>query len=221
MRGHPHPLDQIRCGCSNFLQALFDLRQSKMTPREWGRQNAEYKAALKKLTPSLARRDAVRNFVADACLRGKLGTGMRSIAGGAIEAIDSALWSTERWRPRFVQYQLNLAEPFGLASFGLGPTWRYIFVVDRDLRLLLNEPEIDEDSLPRRFPTAHQKSKPGPRSMAPRDESSLQEMRQLMDSEKATSVEEAARMVAEHAAGHGTPASKQHRLAKRFRKTNR
>jgi hypothetical protein len=65
------------------------------------------------------------------------------------------------------------------------------------------------------------KSKPGPKSLEEADRPLLEEMKQLLKSGRAQSIEAAARQLAPRAAGHATEDSKKERLARRFRRDNR
>ena len=166
-------------------------------------------------------------FIAQASADGLLKTGIRPLDGGDITPLPASVWKTEypRYRDRFALCRMNPNAAFSGGIGGLGEDlnqWGYIFV-DRDgldrltghrSRIVGSSEYWDSAQASR---VQQQKSKPGQKSMEKDDVPLLQEMRDLMACGKATSAEEAARMVADHAPGHGSPASKQHRLAKRFR----
>jgi hypothetical protein len=225
-----------------FLARAFDEIGSARFVEKWSKKEEKTKQELALVDPDaddLALTEveeehevmwvAIKNEIVKHCLKGDLVTAVREIGGGAMTVLGWEMWNAENLDRRFDRCQMSLDRPFERSK---GTHW--IFIEQKSLDGLLSRPTSGVSA------TEASQSKPGlsepgstskglqakntksgrPRgsgSYALADAPLLNRMRELIETGKAKSANDAAGQVAGEAQGWGLVESKIHRLGKRYR----
>jgi hypothetical protein len=156
---------------------------------------------------------------------GNLVTALRHTVGGKMNALDSAVWNTEYFGPRFFRCQMSLDQPFqDPARVSVGSRY-WIYVTRASLAQYIGGgspavPAVNPLEIGHSKPKGRSGRRPGTGSWNVADKPLLEEMHRLIADGSAKSANDAARQLADRAQGGNTTAlqSKQTRLAKAYRK---
>jgi hypothetical protein len=115
------------------------LPDTRMTNEDWNAARAAARSENDARRHAMTRLDAVQREIVKRCEAKQLEVAVRSIIGGAMKPLSSALWNTESWHPRFQCCQINVESPFAPQPFGGDYSW--IFVTAASLeQVLLTQP---------------------------------------------------------------------------------
>ena len=170
-------------------------------------------------------RASIAHTIAGQSELGNLATALRHTAGGQMHALEPYFWNAENVGTRFFRCQMSPDQPFqGPRRVRFEPLyWIYVTRESLDRYIsggsaagLAGNPPATSQSKPKGRPGRQ----PGTGSWEVADKPLLEEMHCLITSGLAKSPNDAADRVADKAQGGGmtTRASKQTRLAKRYRK---
>lgn len=205
---------------------------AEFTDEEWKAAILVVAKANAEIRPAIQRFFKVQQEIIRLAECEKLNTAVRPIAGGDPSPIHRSLWNSEKIFNRFILCQMNPQEPF--SNGFAGNNFQWIFVTRESLEKCLSalaessRPEsaeaaaLEPESTPPAVATPKPRGrKPGDGSYRSLDLPILDEMKELINSRRAASPEEAARLLAVKAHGAGSLESKTERLAKRYRDRER
>jgi hypothetical protein len=166
---------------------------------------------------------SIASTIAEQSELGNLVTALRHTAGGKMNPLDPYVWNTEYFGPRFFRCQMSLAQPFeDPARVSVGSRY-WIYVTRASLARYIGGgspalPLVNPLEMGQSKPKDHSGRRPGTGSWGIADKPLIEDMHRLISDGLAKSPNDAARQLADKAQGNSTPASKQTRLAKAYRK---
>jgi hypothetical protein len=166
---------------------------------------------------------SIARTIAEQSELGNLRTALRHKAGGQMNALEPCVWNTENVGTRFFRCQMSLSQPFQDAARVRFEPHYWIYVTRESFDRYIGggsaaEPAANPLEMGQSKPKGRSCRQPGTGTWDTADEPLLEEMHHLITSGDARSPHHAAGQLADGARGNSAAASKQTRLAKKYRK---